>query len=167
MAEAAAGSHMAKTSAGLLPYRRRNGALEVLLVHPGGPLWARKDQGAWSIAKGEYGPEEAPFDAALREFAEETGFRPEGEFLALQPRTQPSGKVIRAWAVETDWDPSTLRCNPFEMEWPKGSGRVRAFPEVDRAGWFSLAEAAGRIVPGQRGFLEELAERLAHQEPRA
>ncbi|MFB3817176.1 MAG: NUDIX domain-containing protein [Candidatus Methylomirabilales bacterium] len=151
---------MAKTSAGVLPYRRRGGALEVLLVHPGGPLWARKDLGAWSIAKGEYEPREDPFAAALREFIEETGFRPEGEFIALQPRKQPSGKVIQAWAVETDWDPSTLCCNTFEMEWPRGSGRRCAFPEVDRAEWFTVEDAARRIVPGQRGFLEELQGRL-------
>jgi predicted NUDIX family NTP pyrophosphohydrolase len=151
---------MAKTSAGILPYRRRAGVLEVLLAHPGGPFWARKDLGAWSIAKGEYGPDEEPFAAALREFEEETGFRPAGEFLRLQPRKQPSGKVIEAWAVETDWDPSALTCTTFEMEWPKGSGRLCVFPEVDRAEWFSLAEAARRIVPGQRGFLEELPERL-------
>jgi predicted NUDIX family NTP pyrophosphohydrolase len=151
---------MAKTSAGILPYRRRAGVVEVLLVHPGGPLWARKDLGAWSIAKGEYGSEEAPFDAALREFEEETGFRPEGRFLRLQPRKQPSGKMIEAWAVETDWDPSALHCNTFEMEWPKGSGRLGAFPEVDRADWFAIAEAARRIIPGQRGFLDELQEQL-------
>jgi len=147
---------MATTSAGILPYRRREGRIEVLLVHPGGPLWARKDAGAWSIAKGEPDPGEPLFDAALREFAEETGFRPEGEFVRLQPRKQPSGKVIHAWALETDWDPSALRCNTFEMEWPRGSGRLCAFPEVDRAEWFTLEEAARRILPGQRGFLEEL-----------
>jgi predicted NUDIX family NTP pyrophosphohydrolase len=151
---------MAKTSAGVLPYRRREGVVEVLLVHPGGPFWAGRETGCWSIAKGEYGPGEEAFDAALREFAEETGFRPAGEFVRLSPQKQPSGKLIDAWAVETDWDPAALTCNTFEMEWPRGSGRICAFPEVDRAAWFALPDAAVRILPGQRPFLDELQEKL-------
>jgi predicted NUDIX family NTP pyrophosphohydrolase len=155
---------MGKTSAGILPYRRRDGVWEVLLVHPGGPFWAKKDLGAWSIAKGEYEADEEPFQAALREFEEETGFRPGGSFVRLRARAQPSGKVIEAWAVEADWDPSALRSNTFPLEWPKGSGRVREVPEVDRAAWFSFPEAARRVRPAQQGFLQELQERLAAQE---
>ncbi len=156
---------MATPSAGILPYRRRHGVWEVLLVHPGGPFWARKDLGAWSIAKGEYEGDEDAFHAALREFEEETGFRPEGEFVRLRPQRQPSGKLIDAWAVVAEWDPSRLRSNMFQMEWPKGSGRIREFPEVDRAEWFGFAEAARRIRPAQRGFLEELHEKLTGRPP--
>jgi predicted NUDIX family NTP pyrophosphohydrolase len=151
---------MRKTSAGIVPYRRSYGRLEVLLVHPGGPFWAKKDLGAWSIAKGEYDESEDAFQAALREFQEETGLAPRGPFLRLAPRRQPSGKVVDAWATETEWDPSTLASNTFSMEWPKGSGNVQDFPEVDRAEWFSFPEALRRILPGQRGFLEELYEKL-------
>jgi predicted NUDIX family NTP pyrophosphohydrolase len=151
---------MRKTSAGILPYRRRAGRLEVLLVHPGGPLWTKKDLGSWSIAKGEYQEDEDPFQAALREFFEETGHRPAGPFLPLARRKQPSGKIVDAWAAESDWDPSSLISNTFTMEWPKGSGKVREFPEVDRAEWFDMAEATRRIRPGQRGFLDELYEKL-------
>ena len=150
---------MQKTSAGILPYRNNSGQLEVLLVHPGGPFWSKKDLGAWSIAKGEY-EDEDPFQAALREFREETGHTPTGPFLRLTQRRQPSGKLVDAWATETDWDPAGLVSNTFTMEWPKGSGKVREFPEVDRAEWFSFPEALRRILPGQRGFLEELFERL-------
>jgi predicted NUDIX family NTP pyrophosphohydrolase len=150
---------MHKTSAGILPYRNNSGQLEVLLVHPGGPFWAGKDLGAWSIAKGEYENEE-PFQAALREFQEETGHVPTGPFLRLASRRQPSGKLVDAWATETDWDPAKLVSNTFTIEWPKGSGQVREFPEVDRAEWFGFPEAVRRILPGQRGFLEELYEKL-------
>lgn len=149
---------MPKVSAGILPYRKRGSSLEVLLVHPGGPFWARKDAGAWSLAKGEYDPGEDPLGAAIREFEEETGCTPRGEFLRLTTRRQPGGKVIDAWALEMDWDPSALRSNTFELEWPRGSGRRRQYPEVDRAEWFSCAEAVRRILPGQRGFVEELHE---------
>jgi predicted NUDIX family NTP pyrophosphohydrolase len=154
---------MAKISAGILPYRTTSEGLEVLLVHPGGPFWARKDLGSWSIAKGEVEPGEEPFAAALREFTEETGCTPEGEFLPLASRKQPSGKLIHAWAVRLDWDPALLRCATFSMEWPRGSGRMQEFPEVDRAEWFGYAEAARRILPGQRPFVEELRERLPLQ----
>lgn len=148
---------MAKTSAGLLVYRRRDGALEVLLVHPGGPFWAHRDLGAWSIPKGEIGVAEQPLDAAQREFQEETGFTVAGEFLQLPAIRQPGGKVVLAWAVEGDCDPAQLRSNTFPLEWPPRSGRMQEFPEIDRAAWFAMDEARRRILPGQAGFLDQLA----------
>lgn len=151
---------MPKTSAGLLLYRKRAGCLEVLLVHPGGPFWERKDFGSWSIAKGEYEEGEDPLHAAQREFFEETGHRPTGPFLPLTPRKQPSGKRVEAWAAESGWNPFALVSNSFAMEWPKGSGQMREFREVDRAQWFGIIEAMDRILPGQRGFLEELRKKL-------
>lgn len=151
---------MPKKSAGILPFRRQPGRLEVLLVHPGGPFWAKKDLGSWSIAKGEYEESEEPFQAALREFFEETGHQPAGPFLPLAERKQPGGKLVFAWATESDWDPSSLVSNTFTMEWPKNSGQIGEFPEVDRAEWFEIAEAARRIRPGQQGFLYELYEKL-------
>lgn len=154
---------MSKKSAGLLPYRRRQGRVEVFLVHPGGPLWAKKDQGAWSIAKGEYGADEDPLTAARREFQEETGFAARGEVFPLTPRRQASGKIISVWAIEMDLDPTALRSNTFQLIWPPQAGQVQEFPEVDRAAWFDLATAQEKIHPGQRGFLEELATRLADQ----
>jgi len=141
-------------SAGLLPYRRRDGAWQVLLVHPGGPFWARKDRGAWSIAKGEYQPPEPALDAAIREFAEETGQVLAGPFTALQPVRLKSGKVIEAWATEAEFDPSTCRSNTFELEYPKGV--VKTYPEVDRVEWFALDDAARRIHAGQIGLLRQL-----------
>ena len=151
---------MPKTSAGILPYRRRDGQLEVLLVHPGGPFWKNKDLGAWSIAKGEYEEDEDPLQAALREFFEETGHRATGPLLPLTRRKQPSGKLVDAWAVESNWDASGLVSNTFTLEWPKGSGRMQEFPEVDRAEWFEISEATRRIRPAQIGFLDELLEKL-------
>jgi predicted NUDIX family NTP pyrophosphohydrolase len=147
---------MAKTSAGLLMYRVRGAAPEVLLVHPGGPLWAAKDEGAWSIPKGVVQPGEDTLAAARREFEEETGFVAEGTFLPLTPLRQPSGKMIHAWAFEGDAEPAQLRSNLFSLEWPPQSGRQQPFPEVDRAGWFPLPTAHRTILPGQRGFLAEL-----------
>jgi predicted NUDIX family NTP pyrophosphohydrolase len=147
---------MAKASAGLLMFRVRGGAPEAFLVHPGGPLWAAKDEGAWSIPKGVVQPGEDTLAAARREFAEETGFPAEGTFLPLTPLRQPSGKVIHAWALEGDADPAQVRSNLFSLEWPPKSGRRQSFPEVDRAGWFPLAAAHRKIIPGQRGFLAEL-----------
>lgn len=147
---------MPKTSGGLLMYRRPAGTIEVLLVHPGGPLWAKKDLGVWSIPKGEIEHGEDPLDAAMREFHEETGFAVRGPFVALTPRTQPSGKIVHAWAVEGDCDPAQLVSESFSMEWPPGSGERREFPEVDRAAWFSMDEARRRILPGQVGLLDEL-----------
>lgn len=147
---------MAKHSAGLLMYRRRRGELEVFLVHPGGPFWAKKDAGAWSIPKGEYRPGEDPLAAARREFREETGFAVAGEFIPLTPLTQPSGKIIQAWAVEGDCDAAAIRSNTFTLEWPPRSGLQPEFPEVDRAAWFTLTAAREKIIKGQVGFLEEL-----------
>lgn len=144
---------MPKLSAGLLLYRHRPGALEVFLVHPGGPFWAMKDEGAWSIPKGEFGPGEEPLAAARREFTEETGFIVDGNFVPLAPITQPSGKVVHAWAVEGDCDPAQLRSNMFTF---KG----REFPEVDRAGWFGVTEARTKILRGQVGFLDQLRDLL-------
>ncbi len=151
---------VARKSAGILPYRRRGERLEVLLVHPGGPFWARKDAGAWSIGKGEYGDGEDPFNSALREFLEETGHRPSGTFVELTPRRQPGGKHIRAWAVDDGWDLSGFASNTFAMEWPRGSNTTRTFPEVDRVDWFDTVTALAKVVPGQRGFIEELHERI-------
>lgn len=147
---------MPKQSAGLLLFRESHGAIEVLLVHPGGPFWARKDAGAWSIPKGEFDAGEEPLTAARREFEEETGQAVAGEFIALQPVRQPSGKIVHAWAVRADFDPARLRSNTFTIEWPPKSGRSREFPEVDRAAWFTLDEARKKIQPGQRPLLDQL-----------
>jgi predicted NUDIX family NTP pyrophosphohydrolase len=144
-------------------HRNTNGVIEVLLIHPGGPFWERKDYGAWSIPKGEYSSDENPLDAAMREFHEETGCQIEGPFVPLGQVTQASGKVVSAWAVKGDWDPALLRSNTFSMEWPKGSGRVQEFPEADRAAWFDLAEARRRINPGQVGLLDELSAKVKGQ----
>jgi predicted NUDIX family NTP pyrophosphohydrolase len=147
---------MAKQSAGLLMYRRRRGELEVFLVHPGGPFWAKKDAGAWSLPKGEYRPGDDPLVAARREFREETGFSVAGEFTPLTPLKQPSGKIIQAWLVEGDCDAGAIRSNTFTLEWPPRSGRRQEFPEVDRAAWFTLTAAREKIIKGQVGFLDEL-----------
>ncbi len=151
---------MAKESAGLLLYRHREGKLEVFLVHPGGPFWAKKDKGSWSIPKGEHGPDEDPLDAARREFSEETGFTATGPFLPLTPLKQKSGKLIQAFACEGKVDPGDLTSNTFTLEWPPRSGKMQEFPEVDRAAWFPLAVAKEKIHPGQVGFLQELARSL-------
>ena len=142
-------------------FRRAESGWQVLLAHPGGPFWARKDQGAWSIPKGELAKDEDPLQGALREFAEETGQHVTGNFIALDPLRQPGGKLVYAWAVEGDFDPAQLRSNTFSMEWPPRSGRQASFPEVDRAAWFGLDEARSRIMIGQVGFLDALAARLA------
>jgi predicted NUDIX family NTP pyrophosphohydrolase len=149
-----------KTSAGLLLYRDAAGRLEVLLVHPGGPFWAKKDAGAWSIPKGELGEGEDPLAAAKREFEEETGTRPTGEAIALAPRRQAGGKVVHAWAVRGDLDPAALKSTTVTLEWPPRSGRRQEFPEVDRAAWFTLDEAREKILKGQAPFLDDL-ERIA------
>jgi predicted NUDIX family NTP pyrophosphohydrolase len=151
---------MAKASAGLLPYRWRGGRLEVFLVHPGGPFWAKKDAAAWSAAKGEVEQDEALLDAARREFAEETGLALAGSFLPLAPARQPSGKLVHVWAIETDIDPAAIRSNAFTLEWPPRSGEIRQFPEVDRAGWFGLVEARGKIHKGQVALLDDLELKL-------
>ena len=152
---------MAKRSAGLLLYRLKNGRLEVLLVHPGGPYWAKKDDGAWSIPKGEYTEGEEPLAAARREFEEETGICPEGEAIPLGTIRQPGGKLVTAFAMEGDLDASAIRSNTFSMEWPPRSGRMQTFPEVDRAGWFEKEEAERKILRGQLPILRALWERLA------
>jgi predicted NUDIX family NTP pyrophosphohydrolase len=154
---------MPKTSAGLLLYRRQEGRLEVFLVHPGGPFWARKDLGAWSIPKGEFSAPEEPLAAAIREFQEETGLTIDGAFLPLPERTQRGGKIVHAWAVEGDLDPGQIRSNTFLLEWPRGSGRQKEFPEVDRAEWFELPEAKRRILAGQAGFLDDLWGQLGRE----
>jgi predicted NUDIX family NTP pyrophosphohydrolase len=152
---------MPATSAGLLLYRHRGGELEVLLVHPGGPFWARKDAGAWSIPKGEQGPEEDPYAAALRELAEELGTAPAvNDPIDLGEVKQRGGKIVHAWAAEAEFDPDTIHSNTFEMEWPPRSGRRQEFPEVDRAQWFGPNEALERINPAQAELVHRLLERL-------
>ena len=150
-----------RRSAGILLHRRREGRLEVLLVHPGGPFWANRDEGAWTIPKGEYDEGEDALDAARREFTEETGFAVEGPFRELAPVRQRSGKVVRAWAVEGDCDVAAIRSNTFSMEWPPRSGRTAEFPEVDRGQWFSIEEARVKILAAQAPLLDELARRVS------
>lgn len=155
-----------RRSAGILLFRRTrsgaDGGIEVLLVHPGGPFWARRDEGAWSIPKGEYGvdgddPDEQPLAAALREFEEETGLpAPAGEPIALGTVKQPGEKFVTAWAVEGTLDADRIVSNVFELEWPPRSGRLAAFPEVDRAAWLAVPEARAKILRGQAGFLDRL-----------
>lgn len=147
---------MTNRSAGLLMYRVRKQRLEVFLVHPGGPFWAKKDLGAWSIPKGEFSEGEDPLETAKREFQEETGYAVFGYFTPLEPRKQPSGKIVHAWAVRGDCDPSKITSNTFEIEWPPHSGKRQKFPEIDRADWFPLDVAIWKILKGQVGFLEEL-----------
>ena len=147
---------MSKKSAGILAYRLKNKNPEFFLVHPGGPLWAKKDEAAWSIPKGEFTGEEYPLDAAKREFKEETGMEIEGDFHPLTPLRQSSDKVVFAWAVEGDIEAEKISSNVFEMEWPPKSGKKKMFPEVDRAEWFSAQEAKQKIHKGQAGFIDEL-----------
>ena len=152
---------MSKKSAGLLLYREVLGRLEVLLCHPGGPFWAKRDQGAWSIPKGEFEDGEEPLSAAKREFTEETGFTATcGEILLLEPVRQPGGKLVYAWAVRCDLDPSSLKSNTFSLEWPPKSGRYQQFPEVDRAAWLGIEEASHKMLKGQLPFLVELQRKL-------
>jgi predicted NUDIX family NTP pyrophosphohydrolase len=148
---------MPKRSAGLLLYRRTGAAIEVFLVHPGGPLWQKKDRGAWTIPKGEYSIGEEPLNAARREFQEETGFTPPENSLALGEVRQASGKIVMAWASEGDCDPRRLVSNLCMVQWPPRSGRTMAIPEVDRGSWFSLADARQRILSAQLPFLDRLA----------
>ena len=148
---------VARRSAGLLMYRMGPSGPELLLVHPGGPFWAKKDDGAWSIPKGLHDDSEDSLDAAKREFEEETGCKPHGDFIALGAFTQSGGKVVAAWAFEGDCDAESLKSTTFSLEWPRGSGRRQEFPEVDRAGWFGLDEARRKILPAQAALLEELA----------
>ena len=154
---------MSKTSAGLLLFREASGSVEVLLVHPGGPFWSKKDGGAWSIPKGEFSDDEDPLTAAVREVKEELGETVTGDFIALQPRRQPGGKIVYAWAVRSGFDPARIKSNTFSIEWPPRSGRRQAFPEIDKAAWFSLDTARVKISKGQAGFLDELEDRLKRQ----
>jgi predicted NUDIX family NTP pyrophosphohydrolase len=148
-------------SAGILLYRRAAGELELLLVHPGGPYWARKDDGAWSIPKGEHADGEDPLDTARREFEEETGtVPPPGELVALGEVRMRSGKRVSAWAAEGDLDANAVRSNTFTVEWPPRSGRMQEFPEVDRAGWFGVDAARRRLIPAQAAFVDRLVEHL-------
>lgn len=153
---------MPKRSAGVLLHRGSGDAVEVLIVHPGGPFWARKDDGAWSIPKGEYADDEPAWDAARREFVEELGLDvPAGPRLDLGTVTQSGGKIVTAFAIAADLDVSAVRSNTFELEWPRGSGRLREFPEVDRVQWFALAAARTKLLTAQVTFLDRLAEHLA------
>jgi predicted NUDIX family NTP pyrophosphohydrolase len=153
---------MPKRSAGLLVYRSMNGRLEVLLVHPGGPYWAKRDDGAWSLPKGEHEVDEDPLRVALREFREELGVGPpsDREPVYLGESRQPSGKRISAWALKGDVDVGVVRSNTFTMEWPPGSGDTKEFPEVDRAAWFDVDAARRKLLPGQIGFIDRLSELL-------
>jgi predicted NUDIX family NTP pyrophosphohydrolase len=155
---------MPKVSAGLLLYRKRRGSLEIFLVHPGGPFWANKDDGAWSIPKGELDEGEEPLEAAKREFREETGLVAEGEYQPLEPIRQSGGKIVHAWAVQGDLQPTAVKSNTFSLEWPPGSGKMRKFPEVDRAGWFKIDVAKRKILKSQLGLLEQLENILASRE---
>jgi predicted NUDIX family NTP pyrophosphohydrolase len=145
-----------RQSAGLLVYRQRSGTIEVFLVHPGGPFWRGKDAGAWSIPKGEFAASEDPLVAAQREFQEETGQTVSGEFTPLQAVRQRGGKMVYAWQIEADVDCSNIHSNTFSLEWPPHSGKFQDFPEVDRAGWFTIDAAAEKIIIGQRDLLDEL-----------
>jgi len=152
----------ARRSAGLLIYRQPEGILQVFLVHPGGPFWRKRDEGAWSVPKGELTEGEDGLQAAQREFREETGLAVEGTFQRLRPIRQAGGKIVEAWAIAADCDAGSIRSNVFSMEWPPGSGRTQSFPEVDRAGWFELAEARRKIIAGQIPLLDELAALVGH-----
>ena len=147
---------MPQRSAGILLFRRRRGTIEVLLAHPGGPFWAKKDEGAWSIPKGVYEPSEDGLAAAKREFAEETGAQTEGEAVALGAFRQSSAKTVDVWAIEGEFDPARLKSNTFTLEWPPRSGRRREVPEIDRVQWFALDEASRKMLKGQRPILQAL-----------
>ena len=151
---------MSKKSAGILLYRTKNKIVEVLLVHPGGPFWIKKDAGAWTIPKGELNEDEEPFDAAVREMKEETGIILKGNSLELTPVKQKAGKLVYAWANEQDVDPSEIKSNEFEIEWPPKSGKKKLFPEIDKADWFDIKTAKEKINPGQLPLIEELIIKL-------
>jgi predicted NUDIX family NTP pyrophosphohydrolase len=147
---------MPRLSAGLLMYRIRDGAIQVLLAHPGGPYFAKKDEGDWSIPKGEPGPDEDLLLTAQREFEEETGLKPTGPFVPLQPVKQKGGKIVHAWAFEGNCDPATIHSNTFTMEWPPKSGQQKQFPEIDRAEFFDLETARRKVKAAQAGLIDEL-----------
>jgi predicted NUDIX family NTP pyrophosphohydrolase len=150
---------MPKLSAGILLFRR-SPHIELFLVHPGGPFWARKDDGAWSLPKGEYSEGEDALQAAKREFQEETGMSVDGDFLPLGELRQPSGKLITAWTLEKDVDPTLVKSNLFSTEWPPKSGKTQEFPEVDRAAWFPIPQARTKLLKGQVAFINRLAQKL-------
>ncbi|WP_315822369.1 NUDIX domain-containing protein [Paraflavitalea speifideaquila] len=152
---------MSKQSAGILLYRKAHNHIEVLLVYPGGPYFTGKDAGNWTIPKGEFTEEEAPLQAAIREMEEETGFTPEGTFVALNPIKQKSGKIVHCWAVESDLDVTTIVSNTFELEWPPKSGRKKTYREIDKAAWFTITTAKEKINERQIPLLEEL-EQIVH-----
>lgn len=156
---------MAKISAGLLMYRKRQGSLEVLLVHLGGPFWKKKDRGAWFVPKGELNPGEDELVAAKREFQEETGITPTGDFLSLGAVKHNSGKKVLAWAFSGDCDPAAIRSNTFQMEWPPKSGRFADFPEIDRAEFFTVDAAREKMHPAEFEFLARLEQHLKSQFP--
>lgn len=151
---------MSLHSGGILLYRLIGDELQVLLVHPGGPFWKRKDEGAWSIPKGLFEENESPLDAAKREFKEETGFDAAGSFIDLGSIKQSSKKIVHIWALERDIDETKIVSNMFSMEWPKKSGYIREFPEIDKAGWFKISEAKEKIQRGQAGFIDRLIAKL-------
>jgi predicted NUDIX family NTP pyrophosphohydrolase len=151
---------MTKQSAGILLYRFKNKMPEFFLVHPGGPFWAKKDDGAWSIPKGEFTDEESALDAARREFKEEIGIELEGNFLELTPIKQKSGKTVFGWALQYDFDPSTIVSNTFEIEWPPKSGKMKSFPEVDRGEWFGIQKAKEKINAAQVPLIDELVKKI-------
>jgi len=155
-----------KRSAGILLYRRNGKAIEVFLVHPGGPFWKKRDDGAWTVPKGAIESGEEPLAAARREFTEETGFAVEGDFAELGDFKQPGGKRVLVWAVEGDCDPAKLVSNDFEMDWPPRSGKRQKFPEVDRGGWFGVDEAREKLLIGQRPMLDSLLQHLASKAKR-
>lgn len=146
-----------RKSAGILPYRWKDGELQVFLVHPGGPFWKNKDVHAWSVAKGEFNDDEPAFDAALREFSEETGFTAAGSFLELDPVKQPGGKTVFVWAVEADFNPEAINSNTFSLEWPPRSGKTIEVPEIDSAGWFTVSAAEKKIHKGLIPLLGNLS----------
>lgn len=151
---------MVKHSAGLLMYRFSGDEIEVFLVHPGGPFWAKKDVASWSIPKGEFSDDEDPLQAAIREFEEETGFPVDGKFISLEVLKQPSGKIIHAWALEGDCDPTKIRSNTFSIEWPSKSGKQQEFPEIDKAGWFDTEAAKTKLHKGQVELIDRLLKKL-------
>ena len=151
---------MPRKSAGILLYRFQKDGVEVFLVHPGGPFWVNKDNGSWSIPKGEYNDDEDALKAAQREFQEETGLSIQGNFIELGEVRQPSGKRVMVWALENDQEVEDIRSNTFQLEWPPKSGKMQEFPEVDRGGWFSIPEARQKILKGQISFLDKLKEKI-------
>lgn len=153
-----------KLSAGILLYRMRHTQLEFFLVHPGGPFFVRKDDGHWTVPKGEFPADEEPLDAAVREFEEETGYRPSGDFIPLHPVVQKGGKQILCWGVAGDMDAAALRSNTFELEWPPSSGKKKVFPEVDKGGWFNMEDARRKIKAAQIPLLEELTDLLERRD---